>query len=70
MALLDLDITDGACVSRLALTGEGGDAVSAHTVVAWLWYAVIDVVLTKWTSEAFSTFTVISVGSVDALGPI
>lgn len=47
VALLDLDVADGACVSRLALTGEGGDAIFTHTMVAWLWHAVIDVVLTK-----------------------
>lgn len=47
VALLDLNITDGARVSRIALTGEGGDAIFTHTVVAWLWYAVIDVLLTK-----------------------
>ena len=52
MALLDLDVTDGARVSRIALAGEGGDAVFTHTMVAWLWYAVIDVLLTKWASEA------------------
>lgn len=47
VALLNLDITDGACVSRIALTGEGGDAIFTHTVVAWLRYAVIDVLLTE-----------------------
>lgn len=52
VALLDLDITDGPCVSRIALTGEGGDAIFTHTMVARLWYAVIDVLLTKWVSEA------------------
>lgn len=36
----------------MALTGEGGDAVFTHTVVAWLWYAVVDVLLTEQTSEA------------------
>lgn len=53
VALLDLDITDGACVSRIALTGKGGDAVFTYTMVAWLWYAVVDVLLTKYTSEAW-----------------
>lgn len=47
VALLDLDIADGACVSRVALTGEGGDAVFTQTMVAWLRYTVIDVLLTK-----------------------
>lgn len=47
MALVDLDVADRACVPRLALTGEGGDAVFTHTMVAWLWHAVVDVVLTK-----------------------
>lgn len=47
VALLDLDITDGACVSSIALTGEGGNAIFTQTMVAWLWYAVIDVLLTK-----------------------
>lgn len=70
VALLDLDITDGACISRLALTGEGGDAVFTHTMVAWFWYTVIDILLTKWTSEAFSTFTIISVWSIDTLSTI
>lgn len=47
VALPHLDITDGARVSRVALTGEGGDAVFTDAVVARLWYAVIDVLLTK-----------------------
>lgn len=47
VALLDLDITDGACVSRITLTGEGGNAISTQAMVAWLWYTVIDVLLTK-----------------------
>lgn len=70
VALLDLDVTDGACVSRIALTGEGGNSIFTHTMVAWLWYTVIYVLLTKWTSEAFSTFTIISIGSINTLGPI
>lgn len=52
VALLDLDITDGACVSRLALTGEGGDSILTHTMVAWLWLAIIDVLFTELTTEA------------------
>ena len=47
VALLDLDVTDGARVSRIALAGEDGDAVFTFTMVAWLWDAVIDVLLTK-----------------------
>lgn len=47
VALLDLDITDGACVSRVAFAGEGGDAIFTRAMVAWLWYTVIDVLLTK-----------------------
>lgn len=53
MALLYLDITDGACVSSMALTGEGGDAIFTQTMVARFWYAVIDVFFTKRTSEAW-----------------
>lgn len=70
VALLDLDVTDGTCVSRIALTGEGGNAILTHTMVTWRWHTVIDVLLTKWTSEAFGTFTVISVWSVNTLGAI
>lgn len=47
MALLDLDITDGARVSRLTLTGIGGDAVFTDTMVARLWIAIVDVLLTQ-----------------------
>lgn len=47
MALLDLGVTDQACVSRVALTGVGGDAILTDAVVAWLWLAVIDVFFTK-----------------------
>lgn len=47
VALLDLDITDGACISRIALAGEGGDAIPTHTIVTWRWIAVIDVLLTN-----------------------
>lgn len=53
VALLDLDITDGACVSSMALTGEGGDAIFTQTMVARLWYTVVDVFLTERTSEAW-----------------
>lgn len=51
VALLDLDVADGARVARLALAGEGGDAVFAHAVVARLRDAVVDVVLAKQTVE-------------------
>lgn len=47
MALKDLGITDQASVSRLALTGEDGNAILTHTMVAWLGFAVIDVFFTK-----------------------
>lgn len=51
VALLNLDVADGAGVSRVALAGEGGDAVLAHAVVARLRFAVVDVLLTEWTGE-------------------
>lgn len=51
MALLNLDVTDGAGVSSVALAGEGGDAVFAHAVVAGLRDAVVDVLLTEQTGE-------------------
>lgn len=51
MALLNLDVTDGAGVSGVALAGEGSDAVFAHTVVAGLWHAVVDVFLTEPAGE-------------------
>lgn len=70
VALLELDITDGPCVARIALTGEGGDAVLTHTMMTWLWHTVIDVLFTKEASEAFCTFTVVSVGPVNTFGPI
>lgn len=70
VALVELDITDGAGVSRIALTGVGGNTILTHTVVAWIWLAVIDVLLTHQTGETFSTFTIISVRSVDAFGSI
>lgn len=70
MALLDLDVTDGPRVSWIALTGEGGNAILTHAMVARCWHTVIDVLLTKQTSEAFGTFTVIAVGSVNTLGAI
>lgn len=47
VALLDLDVADGARVSRIALTGEGGDAVFTRAMVARLRYTVVDVVPTK-----------------------
>lgn len=54
VALLDLDITDGARISRIAFTGEGGNAIFTHTMVAWRRNTVIDVLLTKQTSEAWN----------------
>lgn len=69
-ALLDLDITDGTHVPRAALTRVGGNAILAHTVVARWRIAVVDVFLTKQTSEAFCTFTVVSIGSVDTFGSV
>lgn len=59
VALLDLDITDRACVSRVALTCEGGNAILTHTVVARCWYTVIDVLLTKRTSEACGEYALL-----------
>lgn len=53
VALLDLEVADGACVPRVALTGEGGDGIFTHTVVAWLRDAVIDVIFTQRTHEAW-----------------
>lgn len=53
VALVELDITDGAGVSRIALTGVGGNTILTHTVVAWIWLAVVDVLLTEQTSEAW-----------------
>lgn len=52
MALLHLDVADGACVSGVALAGEGGDSVLAFAVVAWLRDTVVDVLLTKQTFKA------------------
>lgn len=52
MALLHLDITDGACVSSVALTGEGGNTILTFAMVTWLWDTVIDVLLTKQTLKA------------------
>lgn len=52
MALLHLDVTDGAGVSGVALAGEDGDAVPAHAVVAGLWHAVVDVLLAEAAGEA------------------
>lgn len=37
----------------MALTGEGGDAIFTQTMVARLWYTVVDVFLTERTSEAW-----------------
>lgn len=70
MALLHLDITDGACVSGVAFAGEGSNSILTFTVVAWLWDTVIDVLLTKQTLKAFSTFTIISIWQVNTLGSI
>lgn len=66
VALLHLDVADGAGVSRVTLTGEGGDAIFTFAMVAWLGHTIIDVLLTEHSGEAFCTFTVISVWSVNA----
>lgn len=52
MALLHLDITDGACVPGVAFAGEGGNSILTFTMVAWLWDTVIDVLVTKQTLKA------------------
>lgn len=70
VALLDLDVADGAGVSRVTLTGEGGDAVFTHAVMARLGHTVINVLLTEHSGEAFCTFTVVSIWSVNAFSPI
>lgn len=70
VALLHLDIADRANIPRIALTREGGDAILTHTMVAWFWHTVIDVLLTKQTSEAFCTFTVVSVWPVNTFGTV
>lgn len=54
VALLDLNVTNGSSVSRIALTGESGDPVSTHAIVAWWGDAVIYVLLTEQTSEPWN----------------
>lgn len=70
VALLHLNVTDGASISRGTFTGEGGNAIFAHAVMARRWFTVIDVLLTEHSSKAFCTFTVISIWSVNAFSPI
>lgn len=66
MALLHLDVADRAGVSRVTLTGEGGDAICACAMMTRLGHTVIDVLLTEHPGKTFCTFTVISVWSVNA----
>lgn len=70
VALLYLDVADGAGVSRVTLTGKGGDAIFTHTMMARLGHTVIDIFLTEHSSKAFCTFAVISVWSVNTFSPI
>lgn len=70
VALLHLDVADGAGVSWVTLTGESGDAIFTEAMMAWLGHTVIDVFLTEHSSEAFCTFTVVSIRSVNAFSPI
>jgi hypothetical protein len=53
VALHDLDVTYGAGVARVAVTGEGGDAITTHTMVAGLRVTVIYVLFTQWPIEAW-----------------
>lgn len=53
VALLHLQAADGAGVARLALAGEGGDAVPAHAVVAGLRVAVVHVLLAQRPRESW-----------------
>lgn len=47
VALLHLDVTDGARVSSIAFAGKGGDSIFTHTVMARLWHAVVVVLLAE-----------------------
>lgn len=53
MALLNLDVTDGARVSSVAFAGKGGDSIFTHTVMARLRYAVVVVLLAEQAGEAW-----------------
>lgn len=70
VALLHLDVADRACVSWVTLTGESGDAIFADAMMARLGHTVVDVFLTEHSSEAFCTFTVVSIWSVNAFSAI
>lgn len=47
VALLNLDVTDGARVPSVAFAGKGGDSIFAHTVMARLRHAVVNVLLAE-----------------------
>lgn len=70
VTLLNLDVADGAGVSWVTLTGESGDAIFTDAVMARLGHTVINVFLTEHSSEAFCTFAVVSVWTVNAFSPI
>lgn len=49
LALIDVDVTAVACVTRLAEAGEGGNAVLACAIVAWVRVTLINVNFTVST---------------------
>lgn len=70
VTLLELQTADRSGVTRLTLTGEGGDAVSTHSMVTGLRVTVIHILHTERTREPFCTVTLVAVGTVDALGSV
>lgn len=70
VTLLHLDVADGAGVTRVTLAGESGDAVLTDAVMTRLRDTVVDVLLTENAGEAFCTFAVVAVGSVDAFSSV
>lgn len=70
VALLHLDVADRPGVSRVTLTGEGGNAICTCPMMTRLGHTVINVLLTEHPGKAFCTFTIISVWSVNAFRSI
>lgn len=53
VALLNLDVTDGACISWVAVTGVGSNTIDTDAMVTRFWYTIVDVLLAELTSETY-----------------
>lgn len=70
IAFVNLVTTDGSHVPRVADASVGVNPILALAMVARVWVAVVDVLITQHASKTSGTLAFIAIRVIDALGPI